>query len=533
MSWIGISISIVTLINLSLGFLVFLKNRKDPVNQSFLNIILTAALWAFGILVFTESKEFLRSLIGLRVAFVGASLIPVSLLIFSLIFPKKLKSVSQKKYFIVLLPPVFFALISLFSPFIVKTLTFEIWGFNAVYGSLYLFFAGYFFFYLLLVLINLIKQFLNSSGIEKLQFKYVFLGLLGTIIIGTTTNLVIPAAAGLSKFSKLGPISVIFFSSFTAYAIIRKKLFGVRVILTQLLVGLITILLLINLISSETSIEYSWKSILFVTFLIFGYLLIKSVLNEIRQREKMEKMAGELRIAYEELKRINRAKSEFISMASHQLRTPLTSIKGYISMLLEGDYGDIGKKQKEILGNVFQSNQRLIKIVNELLNISRIELGKMELTKTETQIEDLVESCCKELAPEAEKKKLKMIFKKPKTALPKLKIDNLKIRQVIINLIDNAIRYTSRGEIEVNLKKEANSIVVSVRDTGEGLSEKEKKEIFEGFTRGSAGTAFFVEGAGLGLYVAKKYIELHQGRIWVESQGKGKGSTFYVKLPIK
>jgi signal transduction histidine kinase len=220
-------------------------------------------------------------------------------------------------------------------------------------------------------------------------------------------------------------------------------------------------------------------------------------------------------------------------MASHQLRTPLTSIKGYISMILEGDYGQIPEKTKKALQNVFQSNERLIGIVNDLLNISRIELGKMELKTSPTKIEQLLQSCSKELKPQAEKKNLKLIFKPPKTPLPTLNIDQLKIRQVILNLIDNAIRYTKEGTITIKVQKTKNSILISIKDTGEGLTREEQKHIFEGFTRGSAGINFFIEGAGLGLYVAKKYLDLHNGKIWAESPGKGKGSTFYVELPIR
>lgn len=250
-------------------------------------------------------------------------------------------------------------------------------------------------------------------------------------------------------------------------------------------------------------------------------------------QEKVAEQTKELQKAYEELKKIDKAKSEFISMASHQLRTPLSSIKGYISMILEGDYGKIGKRAKEKLKNVFHSNERLIKIVNDLLDISKIELGKMELKKSPCQIEELLESCYQEMKPEIERKNLEFIFKKPEVSLPKIEIDELKIRQVVLNLIDNAIRYTRQGQIELCLQKKPNSILIFIKDTGEGLTKEEQKEIFEGFTRGSAGIDFFIEGAGLGLYVAKKYLDLHNGKIWAESKGKGEGSVFYVELPIK
>jgi len=255
--------------------------------------------------------------------------------------------------------------------------------------------------------------------------------------------------------------------------------------------------------------------------------LAKGLESQVEQRTK------ELQKAYEDLKVLDEAKSEFISMASHQLRTPLSAIKGYISMLIEGSYGEISEKAREKLKNVFQSNERLIKIVNDLLDISKVEMGKMELERAPVQLEDLIQSCYEEMKIGAEKKDLKFILKKPKTPLPKIEIDSLKMRQVFLNLIDNAIKYTQKGKIEIEIEKIDSRISVSVRDTGEGLSEKEKRDVFEGFTRGSAGIAYFIEGAGLGLYVAKKFLELHQGKIWVESGGKSKGSTFYVELPMK
>ena len=250
-------------------------------------------------------------------------------------------------------------------------------------------------------------------------------------------------------------------------------------------------------------------------------------------QKKVDEQTRELRRAYEELKRVDKAKSEFLSMASHQLRTPLTAIKGYLSVILEGDYGKPPEKMEKALENVFQASERLVRIVNDLLNVSRIELGKMETKKEKAQVEELIESCYQEMQLAAKKKDLDLVFQKPKTLLPKINIDKLKIRQVILNLIDNAIRYTKEGTITLNVQRKPSSILISVRDTGEGLTKEERESLFEEFIRGSAGRNLFIEGAGLGLFVAKKYLELHQGKIWAESPGKGKGSTFYIELPAK
>jgi len=526
MSVFGILILFVVLVNLGLGFLVFSKDKKKLVNQTFLFITLTSAIWSSGSLLFTESKEMYLGLVGAKIAFVGASLIVSPLLIFSLIFPKELGYISLKKYLIILLPSIFFALISLFTPLIVKSVELKSWGYNPVYGSFYLFFALYFLIYFGLIIFNLIKQYSESSGVKKIQFKYLALGIFITILFGTITNLIFPAVTGLSKFSNLGPISIIFFVAVTGYTIVAKRLFEIRVVLVQLLVGVIAVLLLFQVLSSETLLEYIWKGALLITFLIFGWLLIKSVLSEIKHREELQK-------AYTEVERLSKTKSEFISIASHQLRTPLTAIKGYISMLLEGTYGKLSGESKRPMENVYKSNERLIKLVNDLLSVSRIESGKLKLEPQETSIEEIISNVVEELKIEAKKKNIYLNWEKPHKPLPKILIDIDKIRQVILNIVDNAIKYTKQGEVTVSTKIQDSRLKIQVKDTGEGMTEKEISYLFESFSRGIAGTRLYTEGAGLGLYIARKFVEMHQGKIWAESKGKDKGSTFYIELPIK
>jgi len=254
-------------------------------------------------------------------------------------------------------------------------------------------------------------------------------------------------------------------------------------------------------------------------------VLIRGVLKEIERSAELEK-------AYKKLKKVDKAKSEFIAMASHQLRTPLTIVKGLSSMLLEDIYGKLDKKKKEPLEDIFQSNERLIDLVNDLLNISRVDLGKMELTIEEVDIAEMITDITRTLRPRAEAKGLKLEWKAP--AKPLLaEVDSIKIRQIVLNIIDNAVKYTVKGKIKVIVKDLGAKVRIVIKDTGEGLTREEKEEIFESFTRGAAGLRFSIQGTGLGLYLAKKYVELHGGKIWAESDGEGKGSSFYVELSKK
>ncbi len=320
---------------------------------------------------------------------------------------------------------------------------------------------------------------------------------------------------------------------FISYAIVVYQLFEIKVVLTSLFVTLIAGLLLFNAISSTTSFEYLWKGLLFVAFLILGYLLIKSVWREIRQRERMEEMAVELREANIKLKKLDKAKSEFISIASHQLRTPLSAIKGYLSMILEGSYGKISKKIEKPVANVFKASNQLNQLVNTLLNVSRIEAGKIKLDAKKTSIKELFQSIIEEFKITAQEKGLYLKLSIP-ASLPLVLLDKQKINQVIMNILDNAIKYTKIGGISIVAKEKEGKkrILIEIADTGLGMDKGQTKKIFEKFSRGTAGEISWSSGAGLGLFIAKKFTELHHGKIWAGSEGTNKGSTFCIELPI-
>ena len=249
-------------------------------------------------------------------------------------------------------------------------------------------------------------------------------------------------------------------------------------------------------------------------------------------QKEVNRQTKSLRDANIRLEQLDRAKSEFISLASHQLRTPLSIIKGYISMILEGTWGETNKEQKEYLERVYLSNERLIKLVEDLLTVSRIESGRLDFDYQPLALDNLVESMVKEFSQIALKKGLYLKYIKTEKPMPKVKADSLKIRQVIQNLIDNAIHYTKKGGATIHLKAYKNKVRFSIKDTGIGISSEEQVTLFEKFSRGREVVKMHTEGTGLGLYLAAKLVEAHQGKIWIESQGKGKGSTFYFELPI-
>jgi signal transduction histidine kinase len=234
------------------------------------------------------------------------------------------------------------------------------------------------------------------------------------------------------------------------------------------------------------------------------------------------------------LKEIDRMKTEFVSVASHQLRTPLTAIKLFTEMLLRGDTGKLNRAQKEYLNNIFQSTDRMTRLVNDLLNVTRIESGRVRINPQPTKLDELIQNIIVEAKPLADMKKVKLTFMVTDKA-PTIPLDQNLFRQVIHNLIVNAIRYTpaGKGRILVTFKKYNNrEYLISVADNGIGIPNDKQKKIFQKFFRADNAVKMETEGTGLGLYVSKMIVELSGGKIWFESQ-EGKGTTFFVTIPTK
>lgn len=232
-------------------------------------------------------------------------------------------------------------------------------------------------------------------------------------------------------------------------------------------------------------------------------------------------------------KRVEKMKTEFVSIAAHQLRTPLSAIKWTLRMFLSGDLGEVTKEQTDFLEKSYQSNERMISLINDLLNVTRIEEGRYLFKPALTDIKELVQSVVDSYKEEIKRRKIKFKFKKPVKAIPEIKIDVEKTQLAVQNLIDNSLKYTlAGGEVIVSLKHNEKEIEFSIKDTGVGISKDQSKRIFTKFFRGTNALRMETEGSGLGLFIAKNIIEAHKGKIWFESE-KDKGATFTFTLPFK
>jgi signal transduction histidine kinase len=248
--------------------------------------------------------------------------------------------------------------------------------------------------------------------------------------------------------------------------------------------------------------------------------------------KKIKKINEDLKEANEKLKSLDKLKSEFISLASHQLRSPLTVIKGYASTLTDGVVGEMNPKQTEIVRHIYTSAQGLASLVEDFLSVTKIEQGGMKYIFEEVSAKEIVEDLAGDMKLVAEDKQLSFTCNVDHAESYLVNADKVKLKQVFLNLIDNSIKYTKKGFVKVDLTKDphAKTITFSVSDSGVGISLESRKRLFTKFGRGEA-APLNSGGSGLGLYLAWQIVKAHHGEIVVESEGEGKGSIFSVTLP--
>jgi signal transduction histidine kinase len=261
-------------------------------------------------------------------------------------------------------------------------------------------------------------------------------------------------------------------------------------------------------------------------------LLSKTTLDyRVEQRtEELRQVLGELQMTNQELQRANRLKSEFLANMSHELRTPLNAVNGFSEVLLGQYFGPLNDKQVEYVNDILASGRHLLSLINEILDLSKIEAGKMQFDPRPFRLESVIDECLQLLLAESKRKKQRIeICLEPKQI--EVTGDERRIAQVLQNLLENAVKFTPEaGWIKVHARSLGDAILIEVSDSGIGIHKEDQARIFEAFQQADSSLARKHQGSGLGLALSKKILELHGGRIWVESE-PGKGSSFFMALP--
>jgi signal transduction histidine kinase len=528
---------VMYLINIAItfcfGFFIFYRDFKDKINIAFSLFSFSLVGWLLSLYFYYNTGFENQLLIIGRLNFGFVELIVFFLFAFAYVFPIKCFNVPNYLKFLLTFETILIFILTIFTDFISKQEHYLGIGQRSTeFGDFYILFILHFFSYIIGAIYILVWKIKKLDKIYRLQLLYFIVGLGLTVIFGTATNIIAPFLFKNFTVQNVGSFSTTILMFFTFYAIIKYKFLNIKIFATQIFLVILTLLFLIPLFYHRGIAILSFDVIVFVSIIIFGSLLTQSVTKEIKQREELYVLTKSLEKSNLSLQELDKQKTEFLSIASHQLRTPLSILNGYLELLKDGAYGKLKKPVVEVLDNMDESNGRLIALVDDFLNITRIEQGRVKYEFKKQSIDKLVDSVVNELTDRAEQKGLSIEWKKPKDPI-ELLFDDEKIRHVIFNYIDNAIKYSEAGKIVVAVKKNDDGLFLTVNDKGIGFDRTDEVNFFKKFYRGENVRGSNVNGTGLGLFVCAKFVEAHHGRVWAKSAGLGQGSEFGFWIPLK
>lgn len=528
------------ILSLSLALFVMIKAKYNLFSKIFLFFVLTFSIWLLGdAIIWTSNKYNLIYALWSPLDFIEI-LFYILGLYFVLVFTGKKDISLYKKILLLLLAiPAFYititnhSILGFNSPSCEAISNDSLSTYKLMVESILLIIMLY------CMIIPFIKKLpwqIKKTNLIMIGSMFLFLATFGvTEYIASTT--------GVYEINLYSLFLLPIFLVVIIYSVFELDIFHFNILGTQYLVVGLFILITGQLFFVNGTTDRLLTIVTVVVTLGLSIILFRNFKRESDQRIYIEKLSEMLKFskkqveetntklesANEKLKSLDKLKTEFVSLASHQLRSPLTAIKGYASMLMDGDYGEMSKEAKEAIDRMYQSSKNLTIVVEDLLNVTKIESGGMKFEMAPFDLSIIVEDEAKDFSIAAEKKGLKLNFEKDNNASFMVNGDKEKIRQIIINFIDNSVKYTKEGSLNISIKNKDNKVVFCVKDTGMGMTQEIKDSLFQKFARGD-GARMNTTGTGLGLYLAKQIVEAHKGRVWVESEGPNKGSAFFMEL---
>jgi len=510
--------------SIGFGLFVYSKNVTKPLNKAWFLFSIAIAIWAFSLYIVVTIRSEIFAFIFQSVLDISAVFMGALYFNFISIF---LELKNKKERVLIVLLAVFLSFFTLTSYF--KTGVSLDFGFYWVQpGKFYFVLPLFFAFYVFSSVYFLIKAYITASNQnKKKQIQYhIIAAIIG--FGGGSTNF-LPQLVGF--FLPIGNYFLLLYIFFLSFSILQHQLFNTKTIAAELLNGAVWLILLLNFLVSTDSFSGKLLNLLFFVFaVVFGVILVRSVNKDVKIREHIEKLAKQLSNANLRLEDLEKQKTEFVSIASHQLRTPLTAIKGYASMLTEGSFGTLSNEAKQAVEKIFRSSQRLVVIIQDFLMVSRIEQGRVQYEFEPIELKKAVKEVIADIKPTAKEKGLGVGLQLDSDGDFTVKADREKLKQAIYNIVANAIRYTDKGLVRISLSKDifGKKVRIAISDTGKGIASDSLEKIFEKFSGADDKNRL---SSGIGLFVAREIITAHRGRVWAESAGPGYGSTFFVELP--
>jgi signal transduction histidine kinase len=549
-----------------LEILVIVKNSQQKNLLHFKLLIFSIIVWLAVNFLVDKSQDVATTLFVLRATYASGLLVFVELLLFALSYPVNIffkKDASLFTVYLITALAAYFAL----KHYLVTGYYFRGPTIIPIYSSFFWFYVVFALSAVAGIVYGFITQYKNSDSLTRLKIKFLAIGLSVSVIFITVGDLVIPLLIGSSSTVGYSPLGTIFFIYSAFYAISKYQLFDTKIVITEIWVFILILTSLVQIIIKFSVINV----VVFISVIAASWLLIKSVTSETEKNRALNSANRKLSQDKKVLKKLDDAKTEFVSMASHELLTPISAIEGYLSMILDEKIIKVGnRKIKEYLESIFASSKRVALLVTDLLNVSRIEEKRLKVTRAEFEIREIIEDIVGELKVKASRAKIRIEEDYDGIPDESTYADRDNIAEILINLLTNAVKYNRPGgEIDVSTRiwktehvenafngMQAKirystrnilqrfvdgksqkllghkQIVIEVKDDGIGLSDDDMSQLFKKFSRVGNWQRQNVQGTGLGLYISQALAGMNHGRIWAESEGHGLGSRFYLSLPI-
>lgn len=524
-----------------LAVIIFWQDTGKRSGKFFFIFGLANLVWGLVYAFFEGTFGTPDVLLGTTLLYGTAATVPVFLMLFLYVFSVEKSMLSKKKLLVVFTPFLIIAGLLIFLPgFIVgyeeaKGTTLG----KMVFGPGFVVYALYILAFLGGAITLLFKKYVVSAGIFKTAIGELLVVVFFACGMAVMMSLFSPLLAGKHDLFWIGHLAVVFLVFGGTYILAKYNFWNIKIIVSEFFISVVVLVLIAELFIASSLMDLVIKTAITLVIVFSSSFLVGSVRREILSREKIIRLSRDLELMSKQLKVLDKKKSEFLSIASHHLRDPLTAIKGYASMLTEGSFGELSPAVKEAINKIFESSIRLVTMISDFMDVSRIESGDMKYNFIDIDMKKLVLDVVIEMKQNAERAHL-FFGATIDDGIDGHKEfmtvgDPGKLRQVISNLTDNSIKYTPHGEISLLLSKspDERKILFSLSDTGIGMNEVTKEKIFKKFSRAEGVNRVYTEGTGLGLYVAKEIVKKHEGQIWADSKGEGQGSSFYVELDAK
>jgi signal transduction histidine kinase len=511
----------ILVLSIFFGFFIFKKDRGSVLSKYFLGITLSFAAWIFLILfqwvgVYLETVHLAWQLLVLP----EISIFLFSIL-FSYVFIFKKDVPNLYKYIAGLL----LSIVAFVLPTQLNIASFDLTNCEGVVGILwpyvYVFELSAIIIIVLIAFEKLILK--NKQAGEKLKTVLFSTGMVFFLGIFWLSNY-FGELTKTYEINLVGPFGMVLFLGLLTYIIVRFHAFNTKLIATQALVWGLAILIGAEFFFIKTTTNFILTGITFIASMVFGYFLVKSVKKEIQQKEQLAKLNTDLKISIQQ-------RESLVHLINHKVKGSFTRTKFLFAGMLDGTFGEISPEIKKRAEQGLEFDNGGIETVDLVLNVANLQNGLIKYEMKSIDLKELLEKAVTEEKGEADAKGLGLeteIKEGDYTTTG----DSIWMKEAMHNLISNSVKYTREGKISVALEKKDGKILFSVKDTGVGITEDDKKNLFTEGGRGKDSIKVNVDSTGYGLYTVKLIVEAHKGKVWAESEGENKGSQFYIELPI-